>query len=146
MHSVDGMPSRRPLMYAMDSPFFSYALIAAFNIFIACFFVSVISLATIYLFKLERINDTLRHPFLQMRPFKQFPRAIQAGILLDYFLRLLFPRATYGLFGHANRNLAHVDPRDVPFDVKWPLMGLWAGCWIGLVAMITVWSLLLLRG
>jgi hypothetical protein len=122
-----------------------YALAAAFNVFVACFFVSAISLATIYFFKLDRINDTLRHPLLQHRPFRQYPRAIQAGILLDYFLRLLFPRARKGLFGHANRNLAHVDPAKVPFDIRWPIMGLWAGCWVGLVAMVILWALLLLR-
>jgi hypothetical protein len=121
------------------------ALTAAFNIFIACFFVSAVSLATIWFFKLDRINDTLRHPLLQHRPFREFPRAIQAGILLDYFLRLLFPHARKGLFGQANRNLAHVEPSKVPMDIKWPLMGLWAGCWIGLFAMVTVWGLLLVR-
>jgi hypothetical protein len=124
---------------------YTYALTIAFNIFVACFFVAVISLATIYLFKLDAVNDALRHPFLEHRPFKKFPRAIQAGILLDYFLHLFFPRVKFSLFGHANRTLAHVDPTKVPFGVKWPLMGLWAGCWIGLIAMITVWTLLMLR-
>lgn len=129
----------------MTSPLYTYALTAAFNVFIACFFVSAISLVTIYMFKLNAINDAMRHPFLELRPFKKFPRAVQAGILLDYFLRLSFPRMRFGLFGHANRALAHVDPAKVPFGVKWPLMGLWAGCWIGLIAMITVWILLFLR-
>jgi hypothetical protein len=129
----------------MSSPIYLYALTAAFNIFIACAFVSAISLATIWFFKLDRINDTLRHPLLQHRPFRQYPRAIQAGILLDYFLRLLFPRARKGLFGQANRNLAHVDPTKVPFDIRWPIMGLWAGCWLGLCAMATLWVLLLLN-
>jgi hypothetical protein len=129
----------------MSSSIHIYALTAAFNIFVACFFVSAISLATIYFFKLDRINDTLRHPLLQHRPFRQYPRAIQAGILLDYFLRLLFPHARKGLFGQANRNLAHVDPAKVPFDIRWPIMGLWAGCWVGLIAMVTLWALLLLR-
>jgi hypothetical protein len=129
----------------MPSQLYAVALTTAFNIFIACFFVAAISLITIWFFKLDRINDTLRHPLLQHRPFRQYPRAIQAGILLDYFLRLLFPHARKGLFGQANRNLAHVDPRHVPMDVKWPIMGLWAGCWVGLLAMVTVWALLLLR-
>ncbi|CAM3847315.1 hypothetical protein BOBR111200_12120 [Bordetella bronchialis] len=133
------------MLTAMNNSLYVVALTTAFNIFVACFFVAAVSLITIWFFKLDRINDVLRHPLLQHRPFRQFPRAIQAGIFLDYFLRLLFPRARKGLFGQANRNLAHVDPARVPMDVKWPIMGLWAGCWIGLAAMITVWTLLLLR-
>lgn len=129
----------------MNSSLYTVALTTAFNIFVACFLVAAVSLATIWFFKLDRINDTLRHPLLQHRPFRRYPRAIQAAILLDYFLRLMFPHARKGLFGDANRNLAHVDPARVPMDVKWPIMGLWAGCWIGLLAMVTLWGLLLLR-
>lgn len=129
----------------MTSPLYAYALTAAFNVFVACFLVFGISLITIYTFKLNRINDTLRHPLLKQRSFKQHSWGTQAAILLEYFLRLLFPHATYGLFGHANRELAHVDPAKVPVDVKWPIMGLWAGCFIGLLAVISVWILVLLR-
>lgn len=129
----------------MNSPIFLYALTTAFNAFVACFLLATISLVTIYFFKLNRINDVLRHPYLQQGPFKQFSRSIQAAILLDYFLRLMFPKATKGIFGQANRNLAHVDPTTVPMDVKWPIVGLWLGCWVGLVATIVLWILLLLR-
>jgi hypothetical protein len=129
----------------MTSPIFLYALSTAFNAFVACFLLTTISLVTIYFFKLNRINDVLKHPFLEHGPFKKFPRSIQTGILLDYFLRLMFPKATYGMFGEANRNLAHVDPTKVPMDVKWPIVGLWLGCWIGLVATITLWILLIFK-
>ncbi|ALM81761.1 hypothetical protein ASB57_01215 [Bordetella sp. N] len=129
----------------MLMPALNYAMIVAFNVFVACFFIAVVSLGFIYLFKLNELNDTMRHPLLAKQPFKRLPRSLQAGILQDYFLRLFFPTLKFGLFGYANRVLAHVDPKKVPLRLKWPLMGLWAGCWIGLIAMISLWTLMLLR-
>jgi hypothetical protein len=130
----------------MASQLYAYALTTALNLSATCFLIVVVSLATIYMFKLDRINDALRHPMLQHAPFKRLPRSLQAGILLDYFLRLAFPRAQRSVFGQANQALAHVDPAKVPIDVKWPIVGLWGGCWVGLVAMIALWVLLLFHG
>lgn len=64
--------------------------------------------------------------------------------MLDYFLRLAFPRTKWWLIGHANKQLAHVDPKRVPLDVKWPIIGFWGACWLGLLAMISLWAMLLL--
>jgi len=63
--------------------------------------------------------------------------------LLDYFLRLAFPRKTAWMCGDANRLLAHVSPAEVPTTLKWPLYGLWVGCGVGLVVMLALWMLLL---
>ncbi|MFA5489485.1 MAG: hypothetical protein WC284_09730, partial [Candidimonas sp.] len=65
--------------------------------------------------------------------------------MLDYFLRLSFPARRFWIIGHANRLLGHVDPAEVPVRLKWPLMGLWGGCFIGLAAMLLLWSLILLK-
>jgi protein-S-isoprenylcysteine O-methyltransferase Ste14 len=127
----------------MNHPVYVHVVETVFSMFFACSVMAALSLFAIFFFKLNDINRTLRHPLLKQRPFKQYPHAIQAGILQDYFFRLLFPRVRRGLFGHANRQLAHVDPNEVPLDVKLPIVGLWAGCWIGLVAMVCLWVLVL---
>ena len=66
--------------------------------------------------------------------------------VLDYFLRLAFPKSNAWLAGHANKLLRHVDPDDIPTDVKWPIIGLWGGCAVGMVAMLTLWILLMTVG
>jgi len=40
--------------------------------------------------------------------------------------------------------LKHVDPQDIPTNVKWPIVGLWGGCFIGMIAMLTLWALLII--
>ncbi|MEI2415679.1 hypothetical protein V8Z80_05800 [Orrella sp. JC864] len=120
------------------------ALSIAFSLFVACASVFLISGVYLYFFKLDRTNAVMKHPYLQHQPFHRYPRSLQMGMLLDYFFRLAFPNSQFSLIGHANRQLAHVDPKAVPTDVKWPLLGLWGGCWVGLAAMIAVWILLAL--
>jgi hypothetical protein len=65
------------------------------------------------------------------------------AILLDYFLRLAFPNSNFWIIGNANRLLRHIDPADVPTRIKWPLFGLWGGCFVGIAAMILMWILIL---
>lgn len=120
------------------------ALSFSFSLFIACASVSLISAVYLFFFKLDRVNAVMKHPYLEHQPFRKYPRGLQMGMLLDYFFRIAFPNGRAWLIGHANRLLAHVDPRTVPTDVKWPILGLWGGCWVGLLAMICVWSLLAL--
>ena len=62
--------------------------------------------------------------------------------MLDYFFRLMFPGTRFWLIGNANRLLAHVDPKQVPLSLKWPVVGFWGACWLGLIAMIALWTLL----
>ena len=64
-------------------------------------------------------------------------------ILLDYFLRLMFPNSRIWLAGHANTLLAHVDPKTIPWNLRWPIVGLWSGCFIGMIAMLLLWTLIL---
>ena len=61
--------------------------------------------------------------------------------MLDYFFRLMFPGTRFWLVGNANRLLAHVDPKQVPLSLKWPVVGFWGACWLGLIAMIALWTL-----
>jgi len=125
-------------------PYLSYALQLSFSAFVACASVFVIAGAYLLLFKVEKANAVFRHPYLEKTPYRRYPMAIRMGILLDYFLRLAFPRSQAWLAGHANRLLAHVDPADVPTDVRWPIVGFWGACLVGIVAMIALWSLLLM--
>lgn len=118
------------------------ALQFTFSLFVACASVFLISGIYLYFIKLDRINAVMKHPYLKHQPFERYPRSLQMGMLLDYFFRLAFPTVQASLIGHANRQLAHINPRTVPIDVKWPILGMWGGCWIGLVAMICMWVLL----
>jgi len=124
--------------------YLSYALHFSFSAFVACTAVFLIAGAYLMLFKLRKANAVFKHPYLEKTPYQRYPLSIRMGILLDYFLRLAFPNSRTWLAGHANRLLAHVDPTKVPTDVRWPILGFWSACLAGLVAMIVLWSLLLM--
>ena len=120
------------------------ALALAFSLFVLCFVTCSISGIVLFFFKAKRINARLKHPYLEHRAFNQYPLAIQAAIMLDYFFRLMFPGTRFWLVGNANRLLAHVDPKQVLLSLKWPVVGFWGACWLGLIAMIALWTLLFL--
>lgn len=129
----------------MFDTFLFYALPLAFTILVICALTSLVSGLDLLLFKLRKTNQLLRHPYLKQQPFDRYPITIRAAILMDYFFRLSFPGYRFWIIGQANRLLAHVDPGEIPTTVKWPLVGLWGGCFIGLIAMLAVWTLLLFR-
>ncbi|MEI6117147.1 MAG: hypothetical protein WCP99_21600 [Burkholderiales bacterium] len=126
--------------------YFSLALVYSFSLFIACSFVFFISGAYLLLFKIDKANQLFRHPYLDQRAFKQYPLNIRSMIVLDYFIRLTFPKSTVWIAGNANQLLKHVDPAKIPMDVKWPIIGLWGGCAVGMVAMLSLWILLMAGG
>lgn len=128
----------------MFNTFLLYALPLSFTLLVACALASIVSLAVLMLFRLRETNQTLRHPYLDQRPWGRYPLSIKAAILLDYFLRLAFPNSSFWIAGQANHLLRHVRPADVPTRVKWPLIGLWAGCFVGLFAMIFLWIIVLI--
>lgn len=129
----------------MLSEFVRYALPLAGTLMIACALTSLVSGAYLLLFNLRRSNQVLRHPYLDQYPWEKLSFSLKAGVLLDYFLRLNFPKRQSSLFGNANRLLKHVQPDDVPMGVKWPLMGLWGGCFLGMISMLAVWILIALH-
>lgn len=116
----------------------------AFALFVACAITCAVCGVALFFFKAARVNAVLKHPYLEHRPFKHYPFAIRATIFLDYFFRLAFPRGKVWVLGQANRLLSHVQPRQVPLDVKWPVVGFWGACWLGLFSMLALWGLLLL--
>jgi hypothetical protein len=118
----------------------------AFSLFVACSFVFFVSGLYLLFFKIQKANRLFKHPYLAERSFQSYPWSIRMGIVLDYFLRLTFPKSKVWLAGHSNRLLAHVHPQDIPTDVRWPIMGLWGSCLIGMVAMLTMWFFLLQGG
>src|SRR5690606_16999611 len=117
---------------AMFDTILSAALPLAFTLLVACCLTSLICGLALLLFKLRKTNEALQHPYLQQRPFGRFPMGVRATILMDYFFRLNFPRSRFWIIGQANQLLAHVRPDEVPQDIKWPLLGLWGGCFVGL--------------
>ena len=116
----------------------------AFSLVTLCFLVCTICAVLVFFVRADHINNTLQHPLLKHGPFRRFPFAVKTAILQDYFFRLAFPGLNFGLFGRANALLSHVDPKRTPFSVKAPVVVFWASCWVGLVAMIAVWVMLLL--
>jgi len=128
----------------MFHTFLLYALPLAFTLLVACALTSIVSGLVLLLFRLRVTNQTLRHPYLARRPWERYPLTIKATILLDYFLRLSFPGRKFWVIGEANRLLAHVHPGEVSSRIKWPLIGFWGGCFVGLAAMLALWVLILL--
>ncbi|MBO9353425.1 hypothetical protein GG851_05420 [Bordetella petrii] len=118
----------------------------AFSLVTLCFLVCCICGVLVFFVRADPINKTLRHPLLKHGPFQRFPLVVKTTILQDYFFRLAFPGFNFGLFGRANALLSHVDPKRVPYSVKIPVVGFWASCWVGLVAMVAVWVILLMYG
>ena len=126
-------------------PIHTYIFTFAFSLLVACFFASAVSGLVLFMTH-RRINAVMRHPYLEKQAFHQYPLSLQAAILLDYFLRISFPRSSFFLMGHANKLLKDIDPRDVPLSIKWPIVGLWGGCFLGIIAMVVVWvSMLVAR-
>ena len=129
----------------MFDTFTFYALPFSFTLLVACALTALVSAGVLFLFRLRITNQTLRHPYLDKFPWARFPLSIKAAILLDYFLRLSFPKSNFWIIADANHRLAHVQPEDVSIHIKWPLFGLWGGCFVGLFAMLTLWALILLK-
>ncbi len=128
----------------MFETFVLYALPLAFTLLVACAMTSLVSGLVLLLFRLRKTNEVLLHPYLKQRPWERYSFVIRATILLDYFLRLCFPKSKFWIAGQANRLLAHVQPNEVSSGIKWPLIGLWGGCFVGLAAMLLLWALILL--
>eukprot|EP01037_Dinobryon_pediforme_P000588 gene588-590_t len=82
-----------------------------------------------------KANHLFKHPYLEGRAYSQYPLNLRMEILLDYFIRLVFPKSTVWLAANSNRLLAHVNPKAIPMDVKWPIVGLWGSCLIGTPVM-----------
>ena len=129
----------------MFNSIYAYVVPFVFSVFVACFLASLISGLAIILFKLRKTNELFQHPYLKQQAFERYPLSIRLSMLMDYFFRISFPRSRFWLIGDANRLLEHVDPKSIPSGIKWPLIGLWGGCYVGLASMVILWSFLLLK-
>ncbi|MFY9136171.1 hypothetical protein [Zwartia sp.] len=124
--------------------YFSHALVLTFTFFITCSFVFFISGAYLWFYKINEVNHRFKHPYLRERRFADLPISIRLTITLDYFLRILFHKSNASFASNANRLLSHVDPVNLPMSVRWPIVGLWGSCAVGLVAMLGLWALLIM--
>ena len=129
----------------MFNSIYAYVVPFVFSVFVACFLASLISGLAIILFKLRKTNELFQHPYLKQQAFERYPLSIRLSMLMDYFFRISLPNSRFWLIGDANRMLQHVDPKSIPSGIKWPLIGLWGGCYVGLIAMVVLWSFLLLK-
>jgi hypothetical protein len=124
--------------------YFSHALVLTFTFFVTCSFVFFISGVYLWFFKIDEVNARFKHPYLRERRFEDLPISIRLTITLDYFIRILFYKSTASFTSNANRLLSHVDPVKLPMSVRWPIVGLWGSCAVGVVAMLGLWALLIL--
>ncbi len=130
--------------YLHMSEHIALILTFSFSLFITCSLVFVISGAYLLLFKIKQANQLFKHPYLREKNFNQFTISIRLTITLDYFLRTLFSRTNLWFARNANQLLSHVDPKEIPMSVRWPIVGFWGSSMIGLVAMVTLWATLIL--
>ncbi|MCX5591380.1 hypothetical protein [Alcaligenes endophyticus] len=126
----------------MLSTFVHYALPFSATLLVACAFACLVSGLYLFLFNLRKTNQALKHPYLEKYSWEQLPLSLKMGILLDYFIRLNFSNSRGWIFGQANTLLPHVKADTVPLSVKWPLMGFWGGCLLGIISMLSVWALI----
>jgi sterol desaturase/sphingolipid hydroxylase (fatty acid hydroxylase superfamily) len=128
----------------MFQTFLLYAMPFTFTLMIACALGALASGVYLFLFRIRPTNQQFRHPYLDKLPWERYPISLRLAILLDYFLRITFPASTFWVAGNANRLLAHVNPAELGTKTKWPLIGLWGGCFAGIIAMILLWVFILL--
>ncbi len=121
----------------------TYLLPFSFTILVACVLSCVVSALFLYL-NIRRINLAMRHPYLKKYHWEQLPAATKLTITLDYFLRLSFPRSKWWVAGQANVLLAETEPTDISMRLRWPIVGFWGGCFIGIIALLVLWLMILL--
>lgn len=122
----------------------TYLLPFSFTLLVACIMTCVVSALFLYL-NIRRINQAMRHPYLQKYRWEQLPSTVKLTVTLDYFLRIAFPRSKWWVFGQANRLLAETEPADVSLRIRWPVVGFWGGCFIGILSMLVLWTMILLE-
>lgn len=121
----------------------TYLLPFSFTVLVACILACVVSGLFLYL-NIRRINAAMRHPYLKQYRWEQLPFTVKLTVTLDYFLRLSFPRSKWWVFGQANKMLAETEPTDISIRLRWPVVGFWGGCFLGIVAMLVLWTSILL--
>ncbi len=121
----------------------TYLLPFSFTILVACVLTCLVSALFLYL-NIRRINGVMRHPYLKQYRWEQLPATVKLTMTLDYFLRLSFPRAKWWIFGHANEMLKEVEPTDISIRLRWPVVGFWGGCFLGICALLVLWLMILL--
>ncbi len=124
-----------------SNPLFTFVVSVSISMALLAFVIVVVSLLVGFYSRWREINDYYQHPLLDQVPFKHMQFPVQAGVYLDYFLRLLFPKARKGVAGNANLILKHVDPKLVPFSLRWPIIGFWGGLILGLLAQVVFFLL-----
>lgn len=121
----------------------TYLLPLSFTVLVACVLTCLVSGLFLYM-NIRRINLALRHPYLKQYPWEKLPATVKLTITLDYFLRLSFPRSKWWVIGQANRILSEVEPTEVSMRLRWPIVGFWGGCFVGILAMLVLWLMILL--
>lgn len=114
----------------------AFILQASMSLAMMAFAVVLLSMLFAFVLRWRELNEYYQHPLPKQRHFKSLPFSMQAGVYLDIFLRLMLPRKKTGMTGNANAMLAHIDPSQVPFGMRWPIVGFWGGMLLGLAAQL----------
>ena len=130
----------------MLSTFLFYAIPFCFTLLVACALTSLVCGIYLFVFRIRPTNQEFKHPYLSQAPWERYPMSIRLAMLLDYFFRIAFPRSHFWIVGNANRLLGHVNPEALSTRIKWPLIGLWGGCFTGVITMLFLWLFIFLRG
>ncbi|MCK9510248.1 MAG: hypothetical protein M0R28_03335 [Pigmentiphaga sp.] len=126
-------------------PTFTFAVSVSLTLALLSFGVVVLSMLVAFVLRWREINDYYKHPLLERYPFKSLPFPAQSGIYLDIFLHMQLPWVRSGIIGNANLLLKHVDPKKVPFSLRWPIAGFWGGMLLGLISQIVFFVLLIVN-
>src|SRR5690606_24506540 len=86
---------------AMLETIIYFVLPFSFTLMVACALTVLVSALVLY-FRVRFINLNLQHPYLKQQTWERYPFSIKATILLDYFLRLSFPKSKFWIAGQAN--------------------------------------------
>lgn len=125
------------------SPTSAFIISVCISLVLAAVVIVLVSMLVAFSLRWRELTQYYKHPLTEHRPFKSLPFSMQAGVYLDIFLHMQLPKVKSGIIGNANSMLKHIDPRDVPFNMRWPIAGFWGGLLLGLAAQLVFFAVLI---
>lgn len=129
----------------MEGSTSAFAISVSMSLVVAAFVIVLLSMWVGFFLRWREITAYYKHPLTEHRPFKSLPFSMQAGVYLDIFVHMQLPKVKSGFIGNANAMLKHIDPRDVPFSMRWPIAGFWGGLLLGLAAQLVFFGLVFIN-
>lgn len=121
----------------------AFAISVTLSLIMAAVLIVLVSMWVAFSLRWRELTQYYKHPLTEHRPFKSLPFSMQAGVYLDIFLHMQLPKVKSGMIGNANAMLKHINPRDVPFRMRWPIAGFWGGLMAGLAAQLVFFGVVI---